>query len=303
MKYKSKRNIENTGYLFIAPFFLIFIFFGLLPILNNFYLSFFKFEMNIKTNEFVAFKYFMQAFNDERFIKSLFTTMFLWLTYYAFEITTALLLAALFTLVKIKFSHFFKSVFFVPNIVSTAAIAMLFYMFSGYPDGVFNKLLVDNGIIESPIKFLSKVGYTRFIVILIYWWMWYGRTSIVAGASMTSIQEEIYEAAKIDGANFIQTFFGITLPLIKPTLRFLLIASVIGGMQMFDIPFLITGGGGGIKSSVLTTSIYTYIQGFGAGNFGYAAALSTLLFVLIMILSVIVTVLMNLSERKNNGKI
>ena len=300
MKIKSKKNIENTGYLFIAPFFIIFIMFGLLPILNNVYLSFFKYEMNIKTDEFVAFKYFARALGDKRFIRSLFTTMFLWLSYYALEISSALFLAALFTFVKIRGSHFFKSAFFVPNIVSTAAIAMLFFMFSGYPDGVFNKVLVNNGIIDAPIKFLSKIGYTRLIVILIYWWMWYGRTSIIAGASMTSIQNEIYESAKIDGANFFRIFTKITIPLINPTLRFLFIASVIGGMQMFDIPFLISNGSGGIKDSVLTTSIYTYIQGFCAGNFSYAAAMSTTLFFFIMILSIIVTLIMNRYEKRYN---
>lgn len=299
---KGLKNKENFGYLFVAPFFIVFLTFGLYPIIKTMSLAFFKYDMHIPTDTFIGLDYIRRALVDATFYTSLFTSFKLWFLTYAFEVSSAMIIAALFTFVKIRGMHFYKSAFYVPNLVSGAAVAILFSLFMGYPFGLFNELLMKIGIIAEPITFKQNVLALQVVVIIIGWWMNFGRTSIIASAGMTSISNEYYEAARVDGAKTRQIFAYITVPLMRPILLFMFITSLIGGLQMFDIPFLLTNtSAGGPMGAVQTVSMYIYMQGFEAGNIGYSAALSILLFIFIVFLSVITTFV--LRERKKKVKV
>lgn len=298
MKKKKRSSLQKSyyGYLFIAPFFLVFLVFGLFPLINTFELAFYKYDMNIRSDTFVGFTYFKRVLKDEIFWRAVRNTLILWGGSYFFEISTAMFIAAIFTYTTVKWGHFFKSAFFVPNIVSTTAVATLFSLFCGYPSGVFNQCLQALGIVDEPVKFLSNPITLRMVIIFIGWWMWYGRTSIIAHTGMTSIGNEIYESAKIDGARFIDIFWKITIPLIRPTLTFMFVTSAIGGLQTFDIPYMLVSNGGP-KNAGSTAVTYIYQQAYGAGNFGYAAAATSFLFLIIVIASFSINTVINRKER------
>lgn len=178
----------------------------------------------------------------------------------------------------------FKVLFYLPNIITAASVAILFFALFGYPVGPVNSLLVKLGIIDSPMYFLVSKTNARLIVAFIQFWMWYGYTMIILTSGVLGINPEIYEAAEIDGTNGIQTFFYITLPNLKTILLYVLITSMIGGLNMYDIPKLFMQGGP--DNSTLTTSVFIYNQAFsGSYMYNRAAAASMIMFVIIAVFS------------------
>lgn len=302
---KRKKSIskDHVGIYFVLPFFIVFIIFGLFPIIYTFYLMFFSFDQLGRMKDFVGFYNLSKAFSDPKVWSTMFTAIKLWGATYFFELGSALAIAAVFTYSKIKGQHFFKSAFYVPNLVSTAAAATLFSLFLGFPQGLVNQILLNLGWIAEPMNFKASAIVIPVVVIVIGWWMWFGRTSIVASAGMTSISNDIYEAAKVDGANFWQTFTKITIPLIKPILLFMIITSMIGGIQAFDIPYLLVGNtAGGPNNIVQTISMYIFQVGIQGGNYGYASAVSIILFVVIISISFAINFAMNRKEFTNAAK-
>lgn len=303
--FKRKKSIskEHVGLYFVMPFFIIFLIFGLFPILYTFYLMFFNFDQLGRMTEYVGLYNLTKALQDPKVWTTMFTAFKLWGATYFLELSSALILAAIFTYSKLKGKHFYKSAFYVPNLVSSAAAATLFSLFMGFPQGLINQIMLNQGWILEPINFKASVVVIPIVVVVIGWWMWFGRTSIVASAGMTSISNDIYEAAKVDGANFWQTFTKITIPLIKPILLFMIITSMIGGIQAFDIPYLLVGStAGGPNNVVQTISMYIFQVGIQGGNYGYASAVSVILFVVIASASLAINYAMNRKEFKNATK-
>lgn len=293
---RKKRGLSKdyVGFYFVLPFFIVYLFWGLYPVIKTFMLAFFKYDAGINTGEFVGFKYIQRAIFDENVWTGIITALKLWGYQFFFELLSALFIAAIFTYQKIKGAHAFKSIFYLPNLVSTAAIATLFSLFMGFPEGVFNQIALKLNWISEPVMFQRNQFILQLVVVFIGWWMWYGRTSIVAGAGMTSISDDIYEAAKIDGATFRQIFRKITIPLIRPVLTFMMVTSLIGGIQSFDLPFMIAKTSDGGPNGILQTiSMYIYKHGFEVGNVGYAAAISIILFIVLSILSLTFYRIMN----------
>jgi multiple sugar transport system permease protein len=212
----------------------------------------------------------------------------------------ALLLAAWFTdrRTKVPGKGLFKVVFYMPNIITAATVAILFNALFGHPMGPVNDLLVRFGILKEPFNFLIKKGAAKGIVIFIQTWMWYGYTMIVLISGILGISPDIFEAAEVDGASKVQIFFQITLPNIKTILLFTLVTSLIGGLNMFDIPKLFNLGGP--DNATTTTSVFIYNQAF-SGSFMYnrAAAASMIMFIIIMICSAILFYL--LREKDGDG--
>ena len=198
----------------------------------------------------------------------------------------ALLLTAWFTdkRSKIKGQGIFKVLFYLPNIITAATVAILFNSLFGYPMGPVNDLLMRFGITDEPIKFLINKGLSQGIVAFIQFWMWYGYTMVILISGVLGISPEIFESAEVDGANRVQSFFYITIPNIKTILLFTLVTSLIGGLNMFDIPKLFLLGGP--DNATLTTSVFIYNQAFsGSYMYNRAAAASMIMFVIIAILS------------------
>ncbi|MCQ2416966.1 MAG: sugar ABC transporter permease [Oscillospiraceae bacterium] len=202
------------------------------------------------------------------------------------QITLAMVLTAWFTArrITIKGQGFFKVLFYMPNIITAATIAILFNALFGYPNGPVNDFLVSTGLKESSVNFfVSKTG-SQLIVAFIQFWIWYGNTMIVLISGVLGISPDIYEAADIDGANGLQIFFRITIPNLKTVLLYTLVTSLIGGLNMFDIPKLYLRGGP--DNATKTVSVFIYDLAFtGKQQFARAAAASMLMFIIISLCS------------------
>ncbi len=300
---RTTKRISNPswyGYLFIAPFFIVYTIFHLFPTLNTIFLSFTDlWGFNTEYN-FVGFQNYISILDNELFIKSFYNTLIIWGLNYAPQIGLALFLAAIFASKnkQIMGEGLFKALFYMPNIITAASIAILFMSLFSSPTGSINLLLVDLGILEKPFNFYRDVTATRIIVAFIGFWMWYGKTMIILLAGMKGISPSLYEAAEIDGANGFEKFLYITLPVLKPILLFVFVTNFAGGMRMFDIPFLLTDGGP--NYAVETVAMFIYKQVFtGTQNYYVASTASVYLLLFISIVTFILfRVLRDKDERR-----
>ena len=206
-------------------------------------------------------------------------TMILWLIGFIPQIVIALLLAQWFVDVRMKIhcQQFFKVIIYLPNLIMASAFAMLFFtMFS--TNGPINSILMSMGLIKNPIDFMGTVLGTRSLVGLMNFLMWFGNSTIMLMAAIMGISPDVFEAAEIDGCNGTQRFFRITLPLIRPILAYTLITSIIGGLQMFDVPQILTNGQGSPDRTSMTLIMFLNSH-LKSKNYGMAGALSVFLFI------------------------
>lgn len=290
---KRKRvSYAKYGYIFSLPFVIAFLIFMLYPILYTLVIGFTDLkglgvtEFHVLENPFQNFKTIL---TNPSFQTALKNTFMIWIWNFIPQMTLALILAAWFTngRLKIKGQGFFKVVFYMPNIITAATVAILFNSLFGYPMGPVNDLLQTFGFIDSPYEFSRSKLAARLIVAFIQFWMWYGYTMIVLIAGILGISPDIFEAAEIDGANGVQAFFRVTLPNLKTIVLYTLVTSLIGGLQMYDIPRLFQNGNP--DNSTLTASMFIYNQAFsGSYMYNRAAAASMIMFVIIAALSAIV---------------
>ena len=233
------------------------------------------------------FKNFRMILNNHSFRVAFGNTFKIWILNFIPQIFLALLLTAWFTdkRNKIKGQGLFKVLFYMPNIITAATVAILFGALLGYPMGPINDLFMQLGINSKPVEFLRNKGVAQGSIAFIQFWMWYGYTMLILISGVLGINPEIFEAAEVDGANRVQTFFMVTLPNIKTILLFTLVTSLIGGLNMFDIPKLFIQSSGP-DNATLTTSVFIYNQAFsGSYLYNRASAASMIMFVIICILS------------------
>ncbi|SFL08889.1 multiple sugar transport system permease protein [Lachnospiraceae bacterium KH1T2] len=287
---KQKKNnfsYARYGYLFSLPFALSYAIFSLYPTLYTAIIGFTDLKGIGKTDfHFLwndPFQNFRTVLTSPTFQTAFKNTIVLWVSNFIPQMALALLLAAWFTdrRTKVPGKGLFKVVFYMPNIITAATVAILFNALFGHPMGPVNDLLVRFGILKEPFNFLIKKGAAKGIVIFIQTWMWYGYTMIVLISGILGISPDIFEAAEVDGANGWQIFWKITLPNIRTILLFTLVTSLIGGLNMFDIPKLFLLGGP--DNATMTTSVFIYNQAFsGAYLYNRAAAASMIMFVIIV---------------------
>lgn len=295
MRHKGV-SYAKYGYIFCIPFVVAFLIFSLYPMIYTTIIGFTDLKGMGKTDfSFLEnpFKNFELILNNPSFQKSLKNTALIWIANFIPQILLALLLTAWFTnhRQKIKGQGLFKVLFYMPNIITAATIAILFNSLFGYPKGPINDLFMMLGLTDEPVNFLIHKGTARGIVAFIQFWMWYGYTMIVLISGVLGINPELFEASEIDGASSIKTFFYITLPNLRTILVYTMITSMIGGLQMFDIPKLFLLGGP--DNATLTTSVFIQNQAFsGSYMYNRAAAASMIMFVIIAILSAIVFYIM-----------
>jgi len=296
MKKRRKLNYAKYGYLFSIPFVIAYLIFALYPTVYTAVIGFTDLKgIGMTEIHFLEqpFENFNKILHNPSFITSLKNTVLLWVCNFIPQITLALLLAAWYTnrRCKIRGQGFFKVIFYLPNIITAATVAILFKAFFDYPMSPVNDIVTTLGLHDGPYQFLQHKAWARGVIIFIQFWMWYGYTMIILMSAILGISPDIFEAAEIDGANNRQTFFMITLPSIKTILTFTLITSLIGGLNMFDIPHLFLAGAP--DNATLTTNVFIYNQAF-AGSYMYnrAAAASMIMFILIAICSMFVFFLM-----------
>ncbi|MDO5400798.1 MAG: sugar ABC transporter permease [Eubacteriales bacterium] len=290
MKKKSSFSYAKYGYLFSIPFVVVYLIFSLYPIINTAILSFTDAKgLGNMTWHFLEgdiFKNYRTILGNATFRTSLKNTVFIWIINFIPQLSLALLLTAWFTSKRneLRGKGFFKVVFYMPNIITAASIAVLYKALFAYPVGPINDLLQSLGLIKEAFYFSNKALPSQLIIAFIQFWMWYGYTMIILTSAVLGISPELFEAAELDGASGTQIFFKITLPNIKTILLYTVITSMIGGLNMYDIPKLYNNGLP--NNATLTTSVFIQNQAFqGSYLWARASAASMIMFVLIAICS------------------
>lgn len=301
VKKRKSVSYSKWGYIFLIPFFLVYGVFSLIPMLSTFYYSFFENYMsglNMIGPNFVGLENYIRIFTEGDLLKYAGNTVIMWVLGFVPQIVVSLLLAAWFTdtRLKLKCSGFFKTVIYMPNLIMASAFSMLFFaLFSN--NGPVNTVLINMGILDEPFRFLSDTAGTRGLVALMNFLMWFGNTTILLMAGMMGIDTALFEAAQVDGAKPFQVFAQITMPLLKPIMVYVLITSLIGGLQMFDVPQILTNGKGEPNRTSMTLIMYLNNHLFNK-NYGMAGALSVILFVITSVLSF--RVFKSLTARREN---
>ena len=291
MPKRKSVSYSKWGYIFLIPFFSVYAIFSLVPMLSTFYYSFFENYMSGLKEigpTFVGFENYITLLSGEDLLKYFSNTMLIWILGFIPQIAVSLLLAAWFTnkRLNLKCSGFFKTVIYMPNLIMASAISMLFFtLFSN--NGPVNMLLQEAGITTESIHFMSSTVGARSLIAFMNFLMWFGNTTIILMAGMMGIDPSLFEAAEVDGASPMQVFSKITLPLIKPIITYTIITSLIGGLQMFDLPQILTNGAGGPNRTTMTLIMYLNKHLFSK-NYGMAGALSVLIFIVSGALSLIV---------------
>ena len=278
----AKPKKISPGYLFLLPFVIGFLTFGIYPIIKTFTLSFTNTTIMGGDGNFIGLNNYTRLFADKVFVRAVGNTWLIWILNFIPQILIPLLLAALFTnaRLKIRAGGTWRAIFYLPNLLMPVAIAALFSTLFGLY-GPVNQFLVGAGILNEAYRFLEDPRVARSLVIFINWWMWFGQTLIILMAGMTSIPLHLYEAAMVDGASAWQMFTRITLPLLKPILIFIFVTAMVGGMQMFDVPFLLTDGRGSPQASIQTSMILMYLKyNSPKGHIGAASAVAVLVFIM-----------------------
>jgi len=310
-KFSKRVSYAKYGYIFSLPFVLAFVIFQLYPLLFTTLMGFtdmsgvaaqgaglgdLTFNWNIMGPDgyyLSPFHTFIEIFNSPLFRLALRNTVVIWLMNFIPQIILSLALAAWFTnkMLKLKWVGGFKVLFYMPNIITAASIALLFSAMFGHPIGPVNDFLIRIGMRDGPTNILATPLNAQIIVAFIQFWMWYGVTMIILIAGIMGISPSLFEAAAIDGASHIKAFIYITLPSLRTIVLFVLVTSFVGGMQMFDIPNLFNDGGP--QNATLTSSLFIFNQAFGASRmFSRAAAASMLMFIIICAFSGLIFYLM-----------
>ena len=292
-KQKTSKVVRYNkwGYIFLIPFITIYLIFNMIPLITTIYNSFFE---NYRQGiiqvgpNWVGLENYITILSNGDIPKYFSNTIIMWIFGFIPQIFLSLLLAAWFadTRLRIKASGFFKTVIYMPNLIMASAFAMLFFtLFSD--SGPINSLLMQVGLISEPYKFLSHTISARGLVCFMNCLMWFGNTTILLMAGMLGIDSALFEAAQVDGATSTQVFFKITLPLLKPILIYVMITSLIGGLQMFDVPQILTNGEGSPVRTTMTMIMYLNKHLYSK-NYGLGGAMSVFLFIVTGILSLIV---------------
>ncbi|MBQ3566126.1 MAG: sugar ABC transporter permease [Oscillospiraceae bacterium] len=299
MASAAQRNIRSVsyakyGYFFILPFFLVYCFFQIWPLINTFILS--VYGNGKAVDEFIGLGNFeallfgtgmgrASTAIQETFFQVLGNTLIVWIGNFVPQIAISLALAVWFTDAKLKIpgKGFFKVIMYMPNIITAASVAALFLkLFDDSKYGVVNNLFLTWGVIDEPIKFITGVWESRGMIMFIQAWMWFGNTMIMLMSGIMGLNPSLFEAANIDGASSGQVFRKITLPLLRPIMLYTLITSMIGGLQMFDIPYMYTKG---TQRNEYTKTVAVFIyehfrEKMPNPNYGFSGAASIILFII-----------------------
>lgn len=299
MKKSRVVSYNKWGYIFLIPFIVVFLVFQLIPLVSTIYNSFFENYrsglMQIGPN-FVGLENYVTIITNGDLPTYFANTMILWAMCFVPQIIISLVLGAWFTdpSLRLRFQTFFKTVIYLPNLIMASAFSMLF--FTLFADGgPINSILMQMGIISEPFQFMSHVWSVRALIAFMNCIMWFGNTTILLMAGMLGIDPALFEAAQVDGATATQIFYKVTLPLLKPILIYVMVTSLIGGLQLFDVPQILTNGSGDPVRSSMTLIMYLNKHLYNK-NYGLGGALSVFMIIVTGILSYIVFKFTNSGE-------
>ena len=292
---KPQRKVNNAnavpslngrwGYLFTAPFFVMFLIFGLAPILYSVYIAFFNWDA-LGTQEFIGLANFDELFIDTRFWNALINTLDIWLLSTIPMLIFSIGLAAILHNPALRGSTFFRTILLVPNITSVLAIAIVFGQLFGRDFGMVNIIVGAFGF--EHIDFVQGTTSSHVAIASMIVWRWTGYNALIFLAAMLAIPNELYESASLDGAGKFKQFIYVTLPSLRNTITFVLIVGTIGGLQVFAEPLILGGSfNGGDSGQFSTLTLFLFEQAFVAYKWGYAAAIGIMITVIVAIVSII----------------
>lgn len=293
MKTKKSKVVRYNkwGYFFLIPFIVVYLVFHFVPLVSTIWNSFFEnYRIGLKQvgPNFVGFKNYATLFEGGEIWIYVKNTLILWIMCFVPQIFLSLLLGAWFSnaQLRLKGTRFFKTVIYLPNLIMASAFAMLF--FTLFADtGPINQILKQMGVIKEAYKFMNNTGSVRGMIAFMNCIMWFGNTTILLMAGMMGVDTSVYEAASVDGATSTQVFFKITLPLLRPILIYVIITSLLGGLQLFDVPQILTNGTGDPMRSSMTIIMklnkFLYSKDYGRGG-----ALSVFTFIITGALSLVI---------------
>lgn len=280
---------QRYSYLFIAPAVILFSIFVFIPVVSSFFLSFTRYNALTAPKWIGLDNYYQIFFKDPRFWKALGNTVVYVIGVVPIGISISLLLAVAIDQ-KIKFKNFYKAIFFMPVITSVVAVSVIWkWLFAGEKYGLINYWLLKIGI--NPVDWSMSPTWTLPAIMIMSIWAGLGYNMILLLAGLQTIPQTFYEAAEIDGAGTWHKFWRITLPLLRPTLLFVVIMSVINSFQLFEQVYIMTSGTGegvgGVLDCALSLVAYLYEKGFQRFEMGYASAIAYILFAIILIATLI----------------
>lgn len=301
---KKKSNLtkyNRAGYFFVAPFMVVFLIFSVYPVLRTLFLSFTNTKLVGTPYKMVGLSNYARVFTDQFFWKALWNTIRIWGVNIVLQLGLAFLLTIVFSDIKYKFKGLpiFRAIYYLPNLIAATSVAFLFSTLLDWRYGTFNQILNNIyqffGIAKAPVDWLGSAATAGPAIAVISAWMWFGNSFIMLMAGVQGINRDYFEAAAIDGAGRWTTFGKITLPLLKPIMLYVAITSLIGGLQMFDLPYLMSSKTAASYKSIETVVMYLYKFGFATGTTqtGYASAIAYALFLIILLVSVLQLKLVN----------
>jgi cellobiose transport system permease protein len=305
-KESKKHTVEYNrwGYFFIAPFFIVFLIFCFIPLLSTIINSFFEtYRVGLMQigPTFAGLKNYSEVLFNSEMPRYALNTLIIWLLGFIPQLIVSLLLSIWFTDtgLRLKCMAFFKTVMYMPNLIMASAFAMLFFiLFSD--SGPMNSIALSLHMTIVPVRFLFRTDTVRILIATMNFLMWYGNTTLLLMSGIMGIDPGVFEAARIDGASPFQIFFRITLPQLVPILVYVMITSLIGGIQMFDVPQVLTNGSGQPNRTTMTLIMYLNKHLFSR-NYGLGGAVSVIIFLLTAALSGIVFTSTMRSYRDGKG--
>jgi multiple sugar transport system permease protein len=274
-------------YLLVSPFLVLFALFGLFPLLFSLWMAFQSWEptAGLEAVRFVGLENFAFALGDGWFWKALRNTLWLAVMSGLPQHLVAVPLAVFINQAFGRFGHAVSAIYFLPYITSTVAIAMMFTSLLSTDYGLVNVALHAAFGID-PINWLWQPQTLKPAIAMVVFWRFLGFNLVLYLAALQTIPRELYQAARLDGAGAWSQFRFITLPALRPMILFGVTLSVIGGMQLFEEPFILTNGRGGPDQATMTVAMYVYRLAFDFSDFGAANAISWLLYALLAVLTV-----------------
>lgn len=302
---KKLQSYQRMGYFFVAPFVAVFLVFSVYPVLRTLYLSFTDAKLTSANAHWVMFDNYIRVFQDKFFWNALWNTVRIWGVNIVLQLGLAFILTIIFSDIKYKMRGLgvFRAMYYLPNLIAATSVAFLFKTLLDWRYGTFNQILSSIyqlfGIAKDPVDWLGSPDVAGYAIAVVSAWMWFGNSFIMLMAGVQGIPKDYFEAAALDGAGTWTVFQKITLPLLRPILLYVSITSLIGGLQMFDLPYLMSEKSSAAYNSIQTVVMYLYKFGFETGTtqLGYASAIAYVLFMIILAISIIQMKVLNRGDK------
>ncbi|MDX2543312.1 carbohydrate ABC transporter permease [Streptomyces sp. WI04-05B] len=289
---QPKKGLRKYWHLYaaISPFYLIFLGFGLFPVGFSLYLSFHRWD-GLGSMEWAGLSQYRYLLSDSDFWNSIGNTIIIW-ALATFPMIILAMVTAVMLNSAVRFKSLYRVAYFLPNVTSVVAIAIVFGSIFSTNAGMVNAVLHAVGIDQ--VAWLNTPWGIKVTIAALMTWQWTGYNAIIFLAGLQTVPSELYEAARMDGAGPVQTFFRITLPLLRPTLLFVLVVSTVTGLQSFSEPQVLlqtssndSTFAGGPGHSGQTMVLYFFQQTFDNNDFGYGAAVAWGIFLVVVLFSII----------------